>query len=195
MGFVNSGAKQGYTLNDNCYIKDDNIIIKNGVTNLGDYAFYNCSDIKSVTFPNGLKDIGTSCFEGCTGLTTVNITPVNTETFYVGNGLLEQGKTFKNCTNLQTLKINNSIAAIHFYADCFLNCTKLTNLITNDDILPHYIDLKSCPLSHDTILQFFYNLQLTTGGIFDKVTLGATNLAKMTSQEKAIATNKGWTLS
>ena len=35
------------------------------VTTIGDYAFYNCSQLKSVTIPNGVKQIGACAFQGC----------------------------------------------------------------------------------------------------------------------------------
>lgn len=43
------------------------------VTSIGDYAFYGCSGLTSVTIPEGVTSIGDSAFSGCTGLTSVII--------------------------------------------------------------------------------------------------------------------------
>lgn len=48
-------------------------------------------------------------------------------------------------------------------------------------------------LSHDSLMSIINALQTKTSGTWT-VTLGATNLAKLTDAEKAIATQKGWTL-
>ena len=49
------------------------IEIPNSVTSIGDYAFYACSGLTSLTIPNSVTSIGDGAFEGCTGLTSVTI--------------------------------------------------------------------------------------------------------------------------
>jgi surface protein len=51
---------------------------------------------------------------------------------------------------------------------------------------------KSKSLSHDSLIRIINNLITTTST--KTLTLGATNLAKLTADEVAIATNKGWTV-
>ena len=43
------------------------------VTSIGDYAFYQCSGLTSVTIPNSVTSIGESAFDDCSGLTSVTI--------------------------------------------------------------------------------------------------------------------------
>ena len=50
------------------------IIISGGVTSIGNYAFYGCSNLTSVTGGAGLKTIGTKAFGRCPKLKTFKIT-------------------------------------------------------------------------------------------------------------------------
>ena len=49
------------------------VILKNGVTSIGDYAFRDCSNMTSVTIPKGVKSIGSRAFYNCSRLTSVTI--------------------------------------------------------------------------------------------------------------------------
>ena len=49
------------------------IDIPNSVTSIGDYAFEYCESLVSVTIPNSVTSIGRSIFYGCSGLTSVTI--------------------------------------------------------------------------------------------------------------------------
>jgi hypothetical protein len=56
-------------------------------------------------------------------------------------------------------------------------------------------DLGVCQsLTHDSLLNVLNGLYDLTGNTSQKLTLGSSNLAKLTDEEKAIATNKNWTL-
>ena len=50
-----------------------NSIIPNSVTSIGEYAFYHCSELTSVTIPNSITSIDKASFYGCEGLTSVTI--------------------------------------------------------------------------------------------------------------------------
>ena len=47
--------------------------IENSVTSIGDYAFYNCTGLTSITIPNSVTSIGSSAFSRCKGLTSITI--------------------------------------------------------------------------------------------------------------------------
>ena len=60
------------------------------------------------------------------------------------------------------------------------------------------LNLSTCPaLTHDSLMNVINNLyDIASIGVQpQKLQLGSTNLAKLTDEEKAIATNKGWSLS
>ena len=96
------------------------VVIENGVTNVGKYAFYGCTGLTSITIPNSVKSIGEGAFKGCTGLTSITI----------GNGVTSVGEeAFYDCDNIKTADINSQVAldAIYF-------TDKLTSIILGDDI-------------------------------------------------------------
>ncbi len=47
--------------------------IGDGVTSIGDYAFYGCLNISAVNLPDSITRIGTNAFFGCTGLTAITL--------------------------------------------------------------------------------------------------------------------------
>ena len=63
--------------------------IAEGVTSIGDYAFYNCSELRSVTIPNSVTSIGKSAFGVCKSLTYIiipsNVTSIGESVFYANN--------------------------------------------------------------------------------------------------------------
>ena len=69
------------------------ITFPEGIVSIGDYAFYGCSGLTSVTIPEGVVSIGDYAFYGCSGLTSVTIpnsvTSVGKAAFYNCNGVRE----------------------------------------------------------------------------------------------------------
>ena len=118
------------TKGDNKYSGDivipESITYKNSnysVTSIGNYAFWGCSSLTSVTIPNSVTSIGESAFLFCSGLTSVTIpNPVTS----IGNG------AFNGCSGLTSVTIPNSVTSIGHYAFC--ECSGLTSIT-----IPNYV--------------------------------------------------------
>ena len=92
------------------------IEIPDSVTSIGDSAFYGCSSLTSVTIVNSLTSIGDSAFAGCTGLTSVTIpdsvTSIGDLAFYNCYGLIE----VYNKSTLSITTGSSSYGYIAYYA-------------------------------------------------------------------------------
>lgn len=100
---------------------------------------------------------------------------------------------FLSCTALVTIQPITVTSDITF-SGWFSNCGKLTNItFTEDSQIGNNIDFSASPLlSKESIINIISVLVNTTTK--KTLSLGATNLAKLTDEEKAVATEKGWTL-
>lgn len=49
----------------------DTVIIKNGVTAIGNRSFYSCNDMTSITIPDSITSIGSEAFSRCESLENV----------------------------------------------------------------------------------------------------------------------------
>ena len=91
------------------------------VTSIGNYAFYDCSGLTSVTIPNSVTSIGNYAFRGCSGLTSVTIP----------NSVTSIGDyAFRECSRLTSVTIPNSVTSIGNYA--FRGCSGLKKVIVKD---------------------------------------------------------------
>ena len=93
------------------------VVIKDEVTSIGEYAFYRCSGLTSITIPNSVKSIRNNVFYRCSGLTSITIPNSVTS---IGDA------AFKDCSGLTSLTIPNSVTSIGESA--FHGCSGLTSL-------------------------------------------------------------------
>ena len=77
----------------------------------------------------------------------------------------------------------------------FTNCSRLTNVTLGNNFNCDNLDLSvSTKYSVDTLVAMLTALADRTGQTAYTLTLGTTNLAKLSDEQKAIATDKNWTL-
>lgn len=81
-----------------------NIVIPDNVVSIGNGAFYECSNIISVTIPDSVTKIGNKAFYYCSGLTSITI-PISVIS-------IEDG-AFWNCKSLESIIIKNSNCEIY----------------------------------------------------------------------------------
>lgn len=121
----------------------------------------------------------------------VEITNPNPE-YWANNA----NSTFYKADKVVTIKKLTVDSTVKF-SNTFGYCNSLQNIILDGTIGQNGFDIHWSPLTHDSlmsILGVLADYAADTSGTSWVVTLGTDNLAKLTDQEKAIATEKGWTL-
>ena len=107
---------------------------------LGDYAFYGCSGLTSLTLPSSVTSIGRGAFHGCWKLTSLTIpsgvTSIGYSAFRGCSGLTSltipsgvtsiDSEAFRGCSGLTSLTIHSGVTSIGNYA--FYGCSGLTSL-------------------------------------------------------------------
>ena len=139
-----TGAMKAYDIDDSpATQKKDSvkaIVIEDGVTSIGDYAFWNCTGLTSISIPNNVTSIGSSAFESCSQLASIEIpssvTSIGDYAFSGCSGLTSVNipedvtsigeRVFMNCSQLASIEIPKSVTSIGKYA--FSGCSGLTSI-------------------------------------------------------------------
>ena len=97
--------------------------ISDGVTSIGDGAFYNCYRLTSIAIPDSVTKIGDGAFGICSRLTSIAIPDSVTS---IGDG------AFASCDSLTSIAIPDSVTSIGTGA--FSDCDSLTSIVIPDTV-------------------------------------------------------------
>lgn len=104
-------------------VKDTEVQIPQGVTTIGNNAFYGCSSLESIDIPKSVIEIKDDAFSYCINLSSIK--------FY--KGLIRIGdRVFSHCKNLINITIPQGVKFIG--AGAFGVCSKLENIIIPDSV-------------------------------------------------------------
>ena len=114
------------------------VVLLEGCTALGDYAFFECETLRGVTLPNGIESIGVRAFDDCDGITELklpaSLASIRENAFmdcdylasltFAGEELTEIGvNAFYNCLSLKEIVLPSSLKSLP--GSCFANCVSL----------------------------------------------------------------------
>ena len=104
-------------------ISSSTYTIPQGITAIGDSAFYYCDSLTSVSIPDSVTAIGDEAFYSCSSLTSVNIPDSVTS---IGD------RAFSYCDSLTSVSIPDSVTAIG--DEAFYSCSSLTSVNIPDSV-------------------------------------------------------------
>ena len=127
------------------------IVINEGVTSIGKYAFSNCEEATSVSIPASVTSIGYYSFNFCPNLSSLNIAAnsslktIDNNAFYLCSGLESVSipasvtsigsSAFDCCSNLATVTLNsNPSIGEHAFDDIKAGATVTMNLTANGPV-------------------------------------------------------------
>ena len=176
------------------------------VTNMNN-MFSNCSSLTSVPLFDTSKVTNmNNMFYYCSNLTSVPLFDTSKVTYM--NGM------FSNCSRLTSVPLFDT-SKVTYMNDMFYYCSRLTSVpsfdtskVTNmNDMFSgcssletiHMLNIGasldihySTKFTREALLEIIGNLKTVTST--KTLKMGSTNLAKLTDEDKTVATNKGWTL-
>ena len=152
------------------------------VINMSD-MFYNCVNLTSIPKLDTSKVTNMyEMFYNCSNLTS--IPQLDTSKLINANNMFRDCHLLTSIPQLDMSKVNY----MNYMLDKCYNLTEIhmTGMKVNFNIS------SSTLFTREALVEILNNLATVTSTI--TLTMGSTNLAKLTDEDKAIATNKGWTL-
>lgn len=103
--------------------KVKSLVVEEGITGIGKYAFYYCENLKKISLPNSLIRIGASSFAGCSSLTNIEI-PVAVK--YI------EHSAFAYCRSIQQVQILSTKIEIAAFAFGYCDDLSSVNLANSN---------------------------------------------------------------
>lgn len=93
------------------------LTLPSDLTKVGDYAFYNCSNLELTSLPSGVAQFGLYAFYGCVKITLSELPDSVTN---IGS------YAFHRCSSIESISCNGALVSIGNFA--FQRCTKLSQI-------------------------------------------------------------------
>lgn len=103
---------------------EGDVVLPQGITHVGSYAFENCTRITSVTLPEGVTRIGNSAFLGCAALTAISL-PGSVSS--IGEW------AFSNCGSLAAIQLPQGLKTLESRVLC--SCDGLTHVTVPEGVV------------------------------------------------------------
>ena len=148
----------------------------------GGSAFYSCSSLTSINLPALTTISSSSAFQYCYSLTSINLPALTTIS----------SSAFYSCSSLVSFLFYNTFTSL-LQPQQFTGCVNLKDL----QLVSNWrwsLNVKDTDLTHECIIDMFNKLKDLTGEDSLTLTIGATNLAKVTDEELQIPNSKNWTV-
>ena len=129
------------------------VVIQEGVTTIGSYAFIENRDIASVQIPDTVETIGSGAFQG-THLKEVvipdSVTTIGSEAFRgcnelkditISKGMTDLGYVFPDCTALERVTIPSGVTSL---SATFVGCTSLKQVVLPETLVSIHGAFRNC---------------------------------------------------
>ena len=163
----------------------ESIVIKNGVTSIGEDAFNWWYQVKTVSLPSTLVSIGSCAFQACEKLSSINLP---SSIVCIGNNAFQYSGiknivipnsadlgdgVFKNCINLTNVVIQQGRTEIP--KESFWGCQALNNIIIPDGVTTlGESAFRYCGVEHISIPKTVVKIESSafddTWGVYDEIT-------------------------
>lgn len=144
------------------------------ITTVPGFAFASCSGLTAIALPASVRQIDQYAFQYCSRLKTFIFNSVPSNIAYMSTS---PGNPFYGCVSLEDVQIPPG-----WTHNLYLSRgAGYENIYTNS-------------LTHDSMVAMIGNLYDFTGAETHRLSLGSTNLARLSEEEKAVAAAKNWTL-
>ncbi len=152
---------------------------------ISDQMCNSCLKLTSVIIPKNITTCGNYVFQSCTNLKSIYI---------YGDCLARSYGLLSGCRSLEYVYLSNNITNVEYRTLANTVNLKVIEVEKDFNASLNISQSGSELIEADVFVNMFNNLKDLTGETAKTISMGSTNLAKLTDEQKAIAINKNWTL-